>query len=58
MLERMLLRVHEDVQAEHRLAERRGRDVDELARRLWDSDPDRDLILFPAKKLREPIVAT
>ena len=57
MLERVLLRVHEDMQAENCLAEGSGRDVDEIARRLWDSDPDRDLILFPAKKLREPIVA-
>jgi hypothetical protein len=57
MLERMLLRVHQDVQAENRLAEGRGRDVDEIARRLGDSDPDCDLILFPAKKLREPILA-
>jgi hypothetical protein len=57
MLERVLLRVHEDVQAENRLAEGSGRDVDEIDRRLWDSDLDCDLILFPAKKLREPIVA-
>jgi len=57
MLERMLLRVHEDVQAENDLAERSGRDVDEVARRLRNSDPDRDLILFSAKELRGPIVA-
>ncbi len=57
MLERMLLRVHEDVQAQNCFAERSGRDVDEAARRLWDSDPDGDLILFPAKELRGPIVA-
>jgi len=53
----MLLRVHEDVQAQNRLAEGSGRDVDEVARRLRDSDPDRDLILFSAKELRGPIVA-
>ncbi len=57
MLERMLLRVHEDVQAENDLAERSGRDVDEVARRLRNLNPDGDLILFPAKELREPIVA-
>ena len=57
MLERMLLRVQEDVQAQDRLAERSGRDVDEVARRLWDSNPDGDLILFPAKELRVPILA-
>jgi hypothetical protein len=56
MLERMLLRVHEDVQAEKRLAEGSRRDVDETVRRLRDPDPDRDLILFSAKELREPIV--
>ncbi len=57
MLERMLLRVHEDVEAQNRLAEGSGRDVDEAARRLRDSNRDSDLILFRAKELREPIVS-
>ena len=57
MLERVLLRVHEDVEAQNCLAEGGGRDVDEVARPLWDSNPDSDLILFPAKELRKPMVA-
>ncbi len=57
MLEWMLLGMHEDVEAENCLAEWGGSDVDQAARHLGDSDPDRDLILFPVKELREPIVA-
>jgi hypothetical protein len=57
MLERVLLRVQQDVEAEHRLAEGSGCDVDDAARRLRDADPDRDLILFRAKELRGAMVA-
>jgi hypothetical protein len=57
MLERVLLRVREHVKAEHRLAERCRRDVDEPVRRLRDPNSDGDLILSSAKELREAMVA-
>jgi hypothetical protein len=57
MLERVLFRVREHVEAEHRLAERCRRDVDEAVRRLRDPNPDGDLILSSAKELREAMVA-
>jgi hypothetical protein len=58
VLERVLLRVHQHVQAEHRLDERGGCDVDEAVRRLRDPNADADvLILSSAKELRQPIVA-
>ena len=58
MLKRVLFRVEEDVQAEHRLSERRRRDVHEAARRVGDLQPDaHELILSSAKKLRERSVA-
>jgi hypothetical protein len=58
MLERVLLWMHQHVQAENRLDERGGADMDEAVRRLRDPNPNGDgLILSSAKELRQRIVA-
>ena len=50
--------MHQHVQAENRLDERGGADMDEAVRRLRDPNPNGDgLILSSAKELRQRIVA-